>query len=142
MKTIKKNVYYCDHCGKRSLSARHMKIHELGCTLNPQRQCGLCEGRDITTFIEQLKTRFEIKIVKSDFGDVEEVVWKGDEIKLDEIMEFTDNCPNCTLAILRQTKLNYSIFGFNYDYKGELNEYWAEKNQKEYDREVANSYPY
>lgn len=28
MKTIKKNVYYCDFCKKKGLSKYHLEIHE------------------------------------------------------------------------------------------------------------------
>jgi hypothetical protein len=143
MKTIKKNVYYCDHCNKRSLGAFQMHKHESGCTANPERECGLCDGRDIKTFIEQLKSRFEIKEIEpDDFGTTLEVVWKGDKIELNEIIDFTEGCPNCTLAILRQTKLNYSIFGFKYNYKAELDLYWRDKNNDAYERDMAESYPY
>ena len=40
MKTVKKNVYYCDFCKKRSL--RSLKTHETHCTGNPDRHCQLC----------------------------------------------------------------------------------------------------
>ena len=143
MKTVKKNVYYCDYCGKRSLAAFHMQNHESGCTANPNRKCGLCDGRDIAKFIEQLKNRFEIKECETDdFGTNLEVVWKGEKITLNEITDFTEGCPNCTLAILRQTKLNYGIFGFRYNYKAELDEYWHDKNNESYNRELADSLPY
>ena len=77
MKTVKKNVYYCDFCGKRSLAALHMHNHEDGCTMNPNRKCGLCDGRDIVMFIEQLKSRFEIKEIElNDCGNTLEVVYR------------------------------------------------------------------
>jgi len=140
MKTVKKNVYYCDFCGKRGLSASHISRHEKSCTANPDRECRLCkENRDIKSFIKQLKTRFEIKDIHSvdEFGEVinRKIEWKGKKITLDEIIDFTEGCPNCTLAILRQTKLNYQIFGFKYDYKKELADYWAEINKEEHERE-------
>ena len=34
--------YYCDHCNKGNGSPSAMKRHERGCTLNPQRVCGMC----------------------------------------------------------------------------------------------------
>lgn len=138
MKTVKKNVYYCDYCNKRSLSAFHMQNHERGCTANPDRECRLCgENRHIKLFIERLKERFEIRECEPDefMGHTLEVAWKGSQIKLDEIIEFTEGCPNCTLAILRQTKLNYKIFGFKYDYKAMLNSWWADKIAQEWEEE-------
>ena len=137
MRTIKKNVYYCDFCNKRGLSAAHIKWHEESCTANPNRKCGLCEGRDINKYINELKDRFEIIKCEPDefMGNTLEIKWKGNPIKLDEILEFTEGCPNCTLAILRQTKLNYSIFGFKYNYKEEIQSWWSEKNKEEWEKE-------
>jgi len=140
MKTVKKNVYYCDFCGKRGLSASHIAKHEKHCTVNPERECRLCkETRDIKLFIEKLKARFEIRDIHSvdEFGTIidRKIEWKGKKITLDEIITFTEGCPNCTLAILRQTKLNYKIFGFKYDYKKELENWWGEINREEWEKE-------
>lgn len=140
MKTVKKNVYYCDYCKKRNLSAFHMRSHEESCTANPDRKCHLCkEQRDIKIFIEKLKDRFEIKECEPDefTSHTQEVVWEGKKIMLDEILEFTEGCPNCTLAILRQTRLNYEIFGFKYNYKAELSDWWADKNNEDWRREMS-----
>lgn len=146
MKTIKKNVYYCDYCKKRNLSASHMKHHELVCTANPDRECHLCdENRDIKTFIKKLKSRFNITETEPDkFGErTLKAIWKGDIITLNEILDFTEGCPNCTFAILRQTKLNYLIFSFEYDYKAEINSWWSDKNKEGWEkerREMAEGY--
>lgn len=43
MKTIMRPRYYCEHCGKGSGSPSYMRRHELGCTLNPARVCGMCK---------------------------------------------------------------------------------------------------
>jgi len=138
MKTIKKNVYYCDYCGKHNLSASNISKHEKHCTANPERVCRLCEGREIKPFIEALKKRF--KIIESPIDDLPNIIkfkikWIGKKIILDEILNYTEACPNCTLAILRQTKLNYQIFGFNYDYQKELAEWWKEIANEEWERE-------
>lgn len=34
--------YYCEHCNKGNGSPSAMRRHERGCTLNPQRICGMC----------------------------------------------------------------------------------------------------
>lgn len=142
MKTVKKNVYYCDYCKKRSLSASAMTVHENHCTANPNRECQLCkEKRDIIAYIEQLKKRFEIVITEDSRHIItQEIKWIGEPITLLEIQNFADDCPNCTFAILRQTKLNYSVFGFNYDYKKEMATLWADRNEEEYRREMRSYY--
>ncbi len=137
MKIIKKNVYYCDFCNKkRGLSAGAMAKHEKHCTANPDRECRLC-GRTypLRKYIDRLKKRFEIIESEPDEYDciTQTVKWHGKEITLKEVLGIADNCPNCTLAILRQTKLNYAVFDFKYDYKIELAGYWDEKNADESD---------
>ncbi len=139
MKTIKKNVYYCDYCKKRGLSASAMSVHEKHCTANPNRKCRLCNNNlDIIPFMRELGHRFELLITEDEYGiSTHEVHWIGTPITLQEVLEFTDGCPNCTLAILRQTKLNYSVFGFKYDFKKEMAAYWSEKNNEEFEREMS-----
>jgi hypothetical protein len=55
MKIIKKNVYYCDHCKKKGLSAVHIRNHEGRCTNNPDRWCGACENANTKEIVEALK---------------------------------------------------------------------------------------
>jgi len=134
MRTVKKNVYYCDYCGKRGLSSFAMSVHETHCTANPHRECRLCKNdHSIAHYVRGLQERFEILLTPDDLpdGSYETIRWIGKPITLDEILKYTDGCPNCTLAILRQTKLHYQIFGFDYDYKKELSE-WHNDHRKTY----------
>ena len=43
MRTAMRPRYYCDHCNKGNGSPSAMRRHERGCTLNPQRECGMCK---------------------------------------------------------------------------------------------------
>lgn len=123
MKVVKKNVYYCDYCKKKGLSKHHMFNHEARCTANPKRTCGLCEMIvNIGEYVEELKLRF---IIHTD-PDTQQyhVEWKGEPITLSQIMSHVEGCPNCTLAVLRQTKLNYECCGLEkFDYKKDFKEY-------------------
>lgn len=139
MKEVKKYVYYCDFCKKKGLSKHHMFNHEARCTANPKRTCGMCEmSTNIGEYVEELKTRFTISTEKVqdaelDFFSHEEQVcyWHGKVITLAEILDEVDGCPNCTLAVLRQTKLNYACCGLDkYDYKAEFDK--ASKKKQEY----------
>ena len=143
MRTVKKNVYYCDYCKKRSLSAAHMNKHETGCTANPDRYCKLCYGNemgqhDIRQITEQLKTRFEIIETQGEYGTELTAKWNAEPITLTEIQKSVDDCPNCTLAILRQTGLNRYPFEISdkFDYKKERDEWFngliKESNREEY----------
>ena len=131
MKTIKKNVYYCDFCKKRSLSAPHMHKHEKRCTNNPNRICGIC-GRQpdsLKQIVKELKGRFSIKqdIYYPGNTTVEKVLWYEDKpVTLEEIRNMADYCPACILAILRQTNMTWQLFDFNFDYLKEKREWWDE----------------
>ena len=135
MKTVKKNVYYCDFCNKRSLSASHMIKHELHCTANINRECKLCDyddfENDLHKIVESLKSRFIIEEENTELGVFEKVVWTGDPATIDEIKRMANDCPNCTLAALRLTNMHFGIFNFDYDYKKHLQEWYAERDQEQ-----------
>lgn len=130
MKTIKKNVYYCDHCGKRGLSAGHISIHEDRCTANPNRVCFLCGQKlDLPKIVSELKASFSLVAndrLALDYEDEYKVVWTGTPVTLDEISNIADGCPNCILAILRQTGMNRHYFHYGFDYKKENRSYFSE----------------
>jgi len=42
MKKKMRARWYCDFCGRGSGSAPGMQKHEQGCTMNPDRACGMC----------------------------------------------------------------------------------------------------
>jgi len=141
MKTIKKNVYYCDFCGKRSLSASAMKKHELHCTANPDRHCRLCDNNSgVRDIVIELKKRFEFEEVMDEFAEFHtEAKWVRNPITLSEIEGLADNCPNCMLAIIRQTGLNRYPFmddnginPFHFEYKKLFNQWMQEKRNDEY----------
>lgn len=126
MKTVKKNVYYCDYCKKKGLSAHYVGKHERRCTANPNRQCGICNtlqgaSPNIGEIVEQLKKRFKIIGLESDGVVIElQCKWTAEPVTLDEISKMVEGCPNCILAILRQTKLNYKCCGIEFDYAAEF----------------------
>ena len=135
MKTVKKNVYYCDYCNKRGLSASHIMKHENHCTANPDRECRLCEsGIDLTKIIDKLKTRFRVNIKEEEEPEgwfTEEVEWIGKEITVDEIRDLADDCPNCMLAIIRQSGLSHPAVNLGFKYREENAKYWQDKMNEE-----------
>ena len=136
MKTVKKNVYYCEHCKKRSLSAGHMRGHETHCTANIDRECKICihnlgVTHNIREIVEGYKKRYSIVLRDDrpndwDSFEYEKVDWTGEPITLNEVRKEVDNCPNCILAIIRLCKFHYECFseyGFkDFDYKKELSQ--------------------
>ncbi|MFA5715181.1 MAG: hypothetical protein WC998_05550 [Candidatus Paceibacterota bacterium] len=147
MKTVKKNVYYCDFCKKRGLSASSMSKHEKHCTANPNRICRLCENSlNIGEIVTELKKRFVIKQVTLSGSqyfegemDIEVVEWIGEPITFGEVENIAENCPNCMLAIIRQTGLSQHPFDneiginqFNFKYKEYSSSYFADKQRDNY----------
>lgn len=136
MKTIKKNVYYCDHCKKKSLAAHAMKVHEKHCTANPNRECRVCDNKFINEAIDEFKLRFEFTdqpetdcITGEPTGRREvRASWTGEPVTLKEIRDRADNCPACILAILRQTDFFQGMVDTGkFDFKTELAEAMKDK---------------
>ena len=129
MKIVKKNIYYCDFCKKKSL--RSLVKHEVRCTGNVNRYCGLCDdakGKNIPKLIEGYKERYQI-IESETLGiTTQEIKWLGYELTIKEVKKAVDDCPNCVLTILRG--LDFEILNLQYDYKNELGKWkldnWGE----------------
>jgi hypothetical protein len=129
MITKVKNVYYCEFCKKHSLSGGSLSKHEKHCTGNPNRECRLCGRQSILDLIKKYKNAYKIIIKPESLdepwrGEIQTVKWLK-KISLENIKDDVENCPICTLAILRICKLNiWLIDEFRFDYKEELREWW------------------
>ena len=88
MRTAMRPRYYCDHCNKGNGSPSAMKRHERGCTLNPQRVCGMC------------------KMLAEEGGPApapprDELVRVMDAHGFAAMCKVAGDCPACILAALR-----------------------------------------
>lgn len=129
MRIIKKNVYYCDYCKKKSLKS--LAIHEKHCTANPDRICRLCEGKSIKEIIDKYKKLFIVEEVDALTESTIKVKYLK-EFTLEDIRnEIEDNCPTCLLAIIRCVGLNRYYFDkkFKFDYQKELADWWRWMNE-------------
>lgn len=125
MRIKTKKVYYCDFCKKHSLKS--LLKHELHCTGNLNRQCGVCGNQpNYKEIIDKLKTRYYIKTETMWGCETNIISWNGEVITLDEIMDLVEGCPACTLTIIRHIDFMYMNIGF--DYKKELKCWWELKN--------------
>lgn len=106
MKTKTKPVYYCDFCKKHSLRRDSMVLHEKHCTMNPKRECRLCGNKDLSPLIAKYKDR------------------NRGQVRIKDIVDDVDGCPNCALTIIRVCELTFLEF----DYKEELKQWWERKN--------------
>lgn len=138
MKVIKKNVYYCDFCKKKSL--RSVKIHEKHCTANPDRECRLCDNRSIKPIIEKYQKYFYLRTER----DSLRVIFLKEFTLKDLVNELDYTCPNCILALIRCLGLNrwYMDKKYKFDYKKALDEWWAEVNKKAWEEDEHNSIYY
>ena len=120
MRAIKRWRYYCDHCKKVSGLRTAMEKHEKGCTLNPARDCGICNflnggmaasTAELLALLPDPKTfkRIEQYDVGEEFGgrgeyevDDDEAMRTAVHAVLPKLRELTEDCPACILAALRQ----------------------------------------
>ena len=113
--------YYCDHCRKGNLSAGAMRRHEVGCTANPNRVCGLCKNANIKQG-PMADLMACLSLDKEGFG-------------MKELRGLANECPACILAAIRQAKIqpveDYRENGpldYGFDFKAELASWWEEIN--------------
>ena len=131
----KKNVYYCEYCNKHSLSPS-LAIHERHCTANPDRDCRLCENRNVKEIIEKYRKYFTIHPLNKVVKYIKEFTLEDIKNELDYL------CPNCILTIIRCLELNQYYFGkkFAFDYKKALEEWWAIENARAYEEAERETY--
>ncbi len=91
MRTAMRPRYYCDHCNKGNGSPSAMRRHERGCTLNPQRKCGMCKM--VADEVEGAPSR-------------DELVRVMDEQGFKAMCEAANHCPACILSALRTKNFN------------------------------------
>lgn len=118
----KVNRYYCDFCRKAGCSSGHMKKHEKHCTANPNRACRLCQTphRDFASlrkFVEGINEQPDEPV-----GEIPK-----------ELRDAVGNCPACILATLRQEQGRHV---YTFDFKKELEAWWAEKNDEASQKEI------
>lgn len=88
MRTAMRPRYYCDHCNKGNGSPSAMRRHEAGCTLNPQRVCGMCRMQADDGGPEPAPSRDELIRVLDAEGFA-------------AMSKAANGCPACILAVLR-----------------------------------------
>lgn len=132
MKIKIKKVYYCDFCKKRAL--RSLAQHERHCTGNPDRECRLCENRDIKEIIRKYSAYFSVsEEIHTEYEwDEAQPIFKKEFTLQDIIDELDYRCPNCILAIIRCLGLHryYMRDKFKFDYKKELEDWWKYANEE------------
>lgn len=131
MKSKTKTVYYCEYCGKHFLRKDSVLNHEMHCTMNPGRHCGLCGNDNIFLTIAKYLVRYKW-VPDGQFQKLEWIDLFGHSdgpVRLDDILWDVDRCPICTLTVLRICELHKA--GIEFDYKKALEGWWTEINNEE-----------
>ena len=132
--------YYCEFCKKSGGSAHHMRYHEAHCTMNPKRECGVCQ------YTENDGAQPEIKDLLACLPPAEmfEAACMDEDIAKELFPDFSQhritqgmhnlrkaagNCPACILAALRQHGVISDLVGF--DFKKEMDAVWEDVNAAE-----------
>ncbi len=133
MKTIKKNVYYCDYCKKRYLSKPWCSKHEKHCTANINRECRMCDNggtlNNIADIIATYKATY--KVIVQEAKGFEQIIWLTKKpLTWQFVADAVDGCPACTLAVIRKLHI-CAITELNYKYKDHVAIWWANHNEYE-----------
>jgi len=119
--------YYCGHCKKSGGSSYCIQNHERGCTLNPERICGMCgqTGQDIYSDI----VKFAMGLTQS-----------NSSVKMKELRNSVGSCPACILSVLRRSGMYEEeenpvwIDRKDFDYQKEHKQWWDEENSSRINR--------
>ena len=118
--------YYCEYCKKRGGSGGHIKKHEKHCTLNPNRECGMCELRG--------ESPYKMSDLLNCLPDPEPFKWideygfcsypglnKSVEEAMPALRRLVGECPACIMAALRQKGIPVPVVeSFNYKKECEI----------------------
>ena len=111
--------YSCDYCKKSNCSASAMSLHEKHCTMNPGRDCRMCNHGDC----------YQEDMITLIFA-----VREG----LDILREVASGCPACMLAAIRQARKYFEVEKNDFDGFSYINDYMSEDiHQFNYKEEKA-----
>ena len=126
--------YYCEFCKKAGCSGGHIRRHEERCTMNPNRDCGMCKTAD--------NEQVDIKDVLAILPDPTEYITHDDyfvtfhanfesdvEKAMPKLRRLTGNCPACIMAALRQRGIPVPVV-VSFDFSSEIKLFWADINQE------------
>ena len=133
--------YYCDYCKKTGGSGYHLKKHEKGCTLNPNRVCGFCgileqPQSDLVKAMELLPEPKEYMKEDEYAGITYKGLGEAVEKTMPKLRDLVGNCPACIMAALRQKGIPVPMVE-SFDFKKECASVWADfnENQRRIDEE-------
>jgi hypothetical protein len=124
MKVKQVNRYYCDYCAKSRGTKHSMEVHEKHCTMNPNRQCRMCKSGNVPELLRLMPNPdlfFDVDDGMGGFKNYQTDMQAG----LQNVLDATEGCPACTLAVLRQS---YTRFLVEWNYEEACKEWWDAVN--------------
>lgn len=128
MKVKKVNRYYCDYCAKSRGTKHSMEVHEKHCTMNPDRRCRMCGGNNVSKLLSLMPDPNSFYVQDIDFEVMQIRCQTDTQAGLQKVLEATDNCPACTLAVLRQSGTRFWV---EWNYEKACKEWWDTVNDAE-----------
>lgn len=138
MKTTRVNRYNCDHCGTKKYSAPHMTKHERGCTMNPDRTCGVCNlleehQRPLAPLVAMLPDPSGHRTVDEfDLVSFDAALTADANKALEALRDEANNCPACILAAIRQRGIPVPMVT-DFDFSAEMRSVWSDVNERAMD---------
>ena len=132
MKTKRVNRYYCEFCKKSGGAKGHMAHHEVRCTLNPNRLCGMCglidnNQPDIKDLISLLPLPYDFYQSSMEFEGYSGLSEAIEKV-MPELREKSGNCPACIMAALRQRGIPVPC-AQSFNFTQECKEIWKDINE-------------
>lgn len=132
--------YKCDFCKKANCSAYHIGKHEIGCTNNPNRECGMCKlivkyGLAENAPMPLEEARNLLPLLPDDEGALD-LLMEGNgngsraDKYLEQLRQAINYCPACTLAAIRQSPTNSVAQYLQFDYKTAAASFWEDVNNE------------
>lgn len=117
MRRVMKWRYYCDFCGKGGASGGAMALHEKHCTMNPERECRMCDAAERAYGEEG----------QHPIPDLIAVLGDGERAGMAALGELANGCPACILAAIRQSGLREKDLALEREgvYKQGEDGYWV-----------------
>ena len=117
----------CDYCGKKNWSVGHMRKHETHCTMNPHRECRMCNRicTDQKPIADLMTLLPDVQSWKDDYDNV---IYQDNATELlngslPSLRDACENCPACILAAIRQKGIHVGVVT-SFDYKEESKSAW------------------
>jgi hypothetical protein len=150
MKSALRMRYWCSFCKKSGARRHAMELHEKRCTMNPERECGMCKleklrGVYSLADLRTIAQNSDLEALRQVYDDEEgtTTLAVSDKEILDR-MEYEGDCPVCIFAALRQTGRLAGTGNFQsntgYDFKKRVEEFWRDRAADEERREMESHY--